>query len=207
VRLHGLCPWSGEGPEGQAERSDWICQRNAGEKPLPVGEIKPFPRVAPTSPKARPLHRGIWGGGTRPSTAVRGNGDPHRWRRPSRLRRHRMRRRGKTKPRVRGNEGGVLLSFQFPLSLLSKILCGRFFRLSPEAKRRVKGRPQDWACGCTRPGSGRERRRRVQSRWFRETPFRPMVRKAATEASMAGMRIHGFPVVSATKATAASGVR
>jgi hypothetical protein len=60
VRLRGLCPWSGKGPEGQAERSVWLCQRNAEEKPLPVQEKKLFRREAPTPPKARPIHRGIW---------------------------------------------------------------------------------------------------------------------------------------------------
>ena len=65
VRFPGLGPWSGEGPEGQAERSVWLCQRNAGEKPLPVGEIKLFPREASALPKARPIHPGIWEGGRR----------------------------------------------------------------------------------------------------------------------------------------------
>ena len=60
VRLRGLCPRSGEGPERQTERSVWLRQRNAKEKPLPVQETKPFPHVRPAPPKEEPFDRGIW---------------------------------------------------------------------------------------------------------------------------------------------------
>jgi hypothetical protein len=43
VRLRGLCPWSGEGPEGQAERSVWLCQLSAEKKPPPRSREKAFP--------------------------------------------------------------------------------------------------------------------------------------------------------------------
>jgi hypothetical protein len=51
---------SGEGPRRatRAFRLAWPAER--GGKAPPVGEIKIFPRVARTSPKARPIHRGSW---------------------------------------------------------------------------------------------------------------------------------------------------
>ena len=59
VRLHGLCPWSGEGPRraGRAFRLARPAER--GEEALPVGETKILPREASAPPKARPIHRGI----------------------------------------------------------------------------------------------------------------------------------------------------
>jgi len=60
VRLRGPSPWSGEGPERQTERSGWLRQRNAKEKPLPVQEIKLFRRLPPAPPQEGPFDRGIW---------------------------------------------------------------------------------------------------------------------------------------------------
>jgi hypothetical protein len=60
VRLRGLCPHSGEGPEGPTERSVWLGQLSAEEKPLPVQKTTPYRRQPPAPPKERPIHRGIW---------------------------------------------------------------------------------------------------------------------------------------------------
>jgi len=48
-------PAERERPERQTERSVWLRQRNAKEKPLPVQEIKPFPPCATCAAEGRTL--------------------------------------------------------------------------------------------------------------------------------------------------------
>ena len=64
-------PAERERPERQTERSVWLRQRNAKEKPLPLQQTKLFLRAPPAPPKEGPFHaefgNGTAAGRSRPS--------------------------------------------------------------------------------------------------------------------------------------------